>query len=153
MSGTKRMKLLINKIILISFILVANFSFAQSNIEGNVIKIISFNSFEIIADNKIFEVVLNDTSTTGNENQNKLAKEYLNKNILGKSVVVTVMYENNNKLYASVLYNCKHLQNIKYNQNDIQCSEGNVLDIEMIKLGLIKYIGKNDFLKSLFNKD
>lgn len=151
MNGIKT-ETMMNKFIKVLFILIVNFSFAQSNTGGIVTKIISCNSFKMTSSDKTFEVVLNDTAASDDDNQNRLAKDYLEKNILGKNVVVTIIKESSNKLYGSVLYNCKQHQNIQYKQNDIPCSEGNVLDIEMIKLGLIKYTGENDFLKSLGSK-
>lgn len=138
-----------NSIIFIVFI-ISNSLLGQTQIGGNVTSITSANSFKIIDDQKnIFEVFLNDTTLYNDANLNISAKVYLEKKIVGKNIVITVASQNDSKIYGSVLYNCKQLPNVNYKQNDIPCSEGNVLDIEMIQLGLIKYIGQNEYLKSI----
>jgi hypothetical protein len=124
--------------------------FGQTQISGNVTSITSANSFQIIDDQKkVFSIFLNETAVYNDDNLNKSAKDYLIKKIVGKNVIVTISSKKDSKIYGSVLYNCKQLPNIKYEQNDIPCSEGNVLDIEMIQLGFVKYIGQNEYLKSI----
>jgi hypothetical protein len=130
--------------------MISNLLFSQTNFDGSVITITGGNSFKAIDKEKnTFEVVLNDTALFDDDIQNKLAKDYLENKILGKNVFITIMSMEGNKIYGSVLYNCKQQRALQYKKNDIPCSEGNVLDIEMIELGFIKYIGQNDYLKKI----
>lgn len=136
-----------NNFFLILFFMIANLLFAQTNLDGSVITITGGNSFKAIDKEKnTFEVVLNDTALFDDDNLNNLAKNYLENKILGKNVFITIMSKEGNKIYGSVLYNCKQQKDLQYKKNEIPCSEGNVLDIELIELGFIKYIGHNDYL-------
>lgn len=131
------------------FILFISYnSVAQVSLISNVNKINSGNSFTIISNNSSHTVVLKDTKLYENSQNNENAIKYLTEKILSKEVVITEITEQKDLIVGNVIYNC-----VKNNlSDDIPCSEGHILNVEMFKQKLIQYTGTNKFLKSISDR-
>ncbi len=110
-----------------------------------VSKINSANNFTIISGSKSYTVTLTDTKLYENSQTNLDAVKYLTEKLLSKDVVITDIVKQGDVIMGNAIYNC-----INYNvKDDIPCSAGNVLNVEMLKLKLIQYSGSNEFLKKI----
>ncbi|WP_156113881.1 hypothetical protein [Flavobacterium rivuli] len=118
---------------------------AQVSMTGMVSKINSANNFTIISGSKSYTVTLTDTKLYENSQTNLDAVKYLTEKLLSKDVVITDIVKQGDVIMGNAIYNC-----INYNvKDDIPCSAGNVLNVEMLKLKLIQYSGSNEFLKKI----
>lgn len=122
-----------------------NYGFAQSSLIGEVYEITGPNSFSIEMKDTTSSIVLEDTQVIVADS---IAVSYLNEKILGVIIIVVPSKIESGKVYGSILYNCEKQKGVSYD-SDIPCTSGNVLNIEMIKNGYVKYIGSNEFLKKL----
>jgi len=141
------------QIILLSSVILLSFSlYAQDNsyIKGNVSQILSGNEFVILdsSQNEI-TITLIDTKTVEVSEVSKKVIEYLNDRILNKEIYFSIERVDDTKILGSLLYNCEAMDNMTFEENEIPCTSGKVLNIELIKLRYLKYIGSNDFLKKI----
>jgi hypothetical protein len=143
----------ISKIIaplLVLFILVGSTAYSQNYLKGKITSITGANSFNILTtEKKVYEIILVDTKAFDEPEKIKLAYDYLEKNVLNKDIFIIIISEVDSIIYGSVLYNCKQINGIVYNNDEMPCSEGNILDMEMVKFGLLKYVGNVDFIKKI----
>lgn len=131
-----------NKLTSIIFLFMITLSYSQNTMTGSVLKIKDGNSFVFISENKLRYIVqLKDTKVKSTK-----AKDYLSKTILGKNVVLSDVEIEKKSIKAVVIYNCKF---ISENNDDIPCSEGNILNIEMLKFDFLDYTGEDNYLKKL----
>jgi hypothetical protein len=136
-----------NKLFVFFVIILINtlsYGVAQNSLTGKVYEIISPNSFKIETKDTTSTIVLEDALVIVSDS---IAISYLKEKILNQNVIVVPSKIESGNIYASILYNCEKLKGVSY--DDIPCSSGNVLNIEMIRNGYLKYTGDNKFLLQL----
>ena len=57
----------------------------------------------------------------------------------------------NNRLVGWIIYNCNLSERVDI-KDEIPCSKGNLLNLELLDRGYFEYIGNNDYLKRRFGK-
>ena len=125
--------------------MLSNQLYSQEYIKGRIIEIVDVNSFKIITKGEIKSVIINDTKV--NNDTRKVGFNYLKNNIFDKDIYVHINKLTDNYIFGSILYNCITSDDFKL--DDIPCIEANNLNIELIRLGYLKYTGNNKFLLKL----
>lgn len=141
-----------NRTILSLLILFFTSVVQAQNFSGKVVDILATNAFVVErTSGDSLKVALQDTAPIESAEKQKLALAYLRQKIHGKNVLVVPSDKitERGEIEVSILYNCEQIEGVNYENEEIPCSRGNVLDVEMIKEGLLRYIGDNAFLKKL----
>ena len=136
--------------IILIFIMQNMLSYSQNHISVRVVKIVDSNTF-IAKDslNNSKTLVLNDTRPMKlSKDKKEQVIKYLEDRILHKEVVFSIDKYREKAIHGSILYNCILYPNDS-NDYDVPCMKAKVLNVDMIRLGYIEYIGNNKFFKKL----
>ncbi len=134
-----------NIILIIVFLILSFKIYGQDYIKGKVIEIVDVNSFKIISKGNIKSVIIYETVVNAKLREKGII--YLKNTIYNKDICIHIDELTDNDIFGSILYNC--VTSDDFILDDIPCIKANNLNIELIKLGYLKYTGNNKFLLKL----
>lgn len=125
--------------------------YSQEYKQGIVVSLLSTNQFELKpnGEDKTILVSINDTNPISKDNKiYSDGIDYLSERILNKKVHYVIEKIINDRISVSIIYNCESPET-NQSPDELPCNSANFLDIELMKLGFVKYVGENQYLKGI----
>ncbi len=137
-------------LLLLLFVSHCTYSQKSEFLKGKITKVISPIQF-VLTDSieRNHRIYLDDIKLYDNDSINLKAVDFVNSKISKKTVYFSKIKVKDQKLYGYILYECIGDDSYDFGEGDIPCITGNILNVDLMVNKYVKYIGSDDFFKSI----